>query len=37
MRITKVYKNNGRIYIDCEVVGQELKDLKYVKDFHIGY
>lgn len=37
MRITKVYKNNGRIYIDCEVVGQELKDLKYVKDSHIGY
>lgn len=37
MRITKVYKENNKIYIDCEVVGQEVKDLSYVKDNNIGY
>lgn len=37
MRITKVYEENGKIYIDCEVVGQEIKDLSYVKDSDIGY
>jgi len=26
-----IYKNKGRIYIDCEVVSEELKDLKYIK------
>lgn len=37
MRITKVYQESGKIYIDCEVVGQEVKDLSYVKDSDIGY
>lgn len=37
MRITKVYKNNGKTYIDCEVIGQDIKDLSYVKDSNIGY
>ena len=37
MRITKVYQEGNRIYIDCEVVGQELKDLSYIKDNQIGY
>ena len=36
MRITKVEKANGKIYIDCEVIGQELKPLSYVKDSNIG-
>lgn len=36
MRITRVYQENSKIYIDCEVVGQELKDLSYVKDSDIG-
>lgn len=37
MRITKVYQEGYRIYIDCEVVAQELKDLSYIKDYQIGY
>ena len=37
MRITKVYQNNGKTYIDCEVIGQDVKDLSYVKDSNIGY
>ena len=37
MRITKVYQEGSKTYIDCEVVGQELKDLSYVKDSNIGY
>lgn len=37
MRITKVYEENGRVYIDCEVIAQEIKDLSYVKDYHIGW
>lgn len=37
MRITKVYQENGKIYIDCEVVGQEVRPLSYVKDSDIGY
>ena len=37
MRITKVYQEGEKIYIDCEVIGQELKDLSYVKDSNIGY
>ncbi|GEM_PF-2495630 len=26
-----IYKDKGRIYIDCEVAGEELKDLKFIK------
>lgn len=37
MRITKVYQESGKIYIDCEVVGQEIKDLSYIQDSNIGY
>lgn len=37
MRITKVYEEGGKTYIDCEVIGQEIKDLSYVKDSNIGY
>ena len=37
MRITKVKEVNGRVYIDCEVIGTELKPLSYVKDSNIGY
>lgn len=37
MRITKVYKNNDKIWIDCEVIGQELKDLNYVSDKLISF
>ena len=37
MRITKVYEEKSKIYIDCEVIGQEIKDLSYVRDSDIGY
>lgn len=37
MRITKVYEDKSKIYIDCEVIGQEIKDLSYVRDSDIGY
>jgi hypothetical protein len=37
MRITKVYEEDGKTYIDCEVIGQEIRDLSYVKDSNIGY
>lgn len=37
MRITKVYQEHGKTFIDCEVIGQEIKDLSYVKDSNIGY
>lgn len=37
MRITKVYKERGKTYIDCEVIGCDPKDLSYVKDSNIGY
>ncbi len=37
MRITKVYKEGEKIYIDCEVIGQEVRPLSYVKDSNIGY
>ena len=37
MRITKVYKADGKIYIDCEVIEQEIKDLSYIDDGNIGY
>lgn len=37
MRITKVYTEYGKTYIDCEVIGCEPKDLSYVKDSNIGY
>ena len=41
MRITKVYRSKtaygNQIFIDCEVVGQELKDLSMIKDSDIGY
>ncbi len=36
MRITKVYQEGNKTYIDCEVIGQELKDLSYVKDSNIS-
>lgn len=36
MRITKVYEEGGKTYIDCEVIGQEIRDLSYVKDSNIG-
>lgn len=37
MRITKMYQEGSKTYIDCEVIGQELKDLSYVRDSNIGY
>lgn len=37
MRITKVNQEGSKTYIDCEVIGQELKDLSYVRDSNIGY
>lgn len=37
MRITKVYEEGEKTYIDCEVIGQEIRDLSYVKDSNIGY
>ena len=37
MRITKVYQVGGKTFIDCEVVGQEVKPLSYVPDGNIGY
>lgn len=37
MRITKVYEEGGKTYIDCDVIGQEIRDLSYVKDSNIGY
>ena len=37
MRITKVYQFGGKTFIDCEVVGQEIKSLSYVSDSNIGY
>ena len=33
----KAIYNKGRIYIDCEVVGEELKDLTYIKLPSISY
>ncbi|SEA80286.1 ADP-ribosyltransferase exoenzyme [Prevotella sp. tc2-28] len=37
MRITKVYNDGYKTYIDVEIVGQEIKDLSYVLDSNIGY
>lgn len=37
MRITKVHQVGGKTFIDCEVVGQEIKSLSYVSDSNIGY
>lgn len=37
MRITKVYQEGEKTYIDCEVIGQEIKPLSYVLDSNIGY
>ena len=37
MRITKVYQERGKTYIDCEVIGQNIRPLTYVKDENIGY
>ena len=37
MRITKVYQVGGKTFIDCEVIGQEVKSLSYVSDSIIGY
>lgn len=37
MRITKIYRDNGKIYIDCDIIEQEIKDLSYVRDSDIGY
>lgn len=32
LRITKVYQDSGKTWIDCEVIGQELKDLSYIPE-----
>ena len=37
MRITKVEERCFTYYIDCEVIGQDLRDLSYVIDSNIGY
>ena len=37
MRITKVYQVGTQTFIDCEVIGQEIKPLSYVPDSNIGY
>lgn len=36
MRITKVYQVGGKTFIDCEVIGQEVKPLSYVPDSNVG-
>lgn len=37
MRVTKVEYRNGTYYIDVDVIGHEVRDLKYVPDNYIGY
>lgn len=37
MRITKIEYRGGTYYIDVDVIGYELKDLRYVPDNYIGY
>lgn len=37
MRITKVYQVGSKTFIDCEVIGQDVKPLTYVSDSNIGY
>ncbi len=37
MRITKVYQVGRQTFIDCEVIGQEVKPLSYVSNSNIGY
>lgn len=36
MRITKVYTEGSKTYIDCEVIGQEIRDLSYIPDSTIS-
>lgn len=37
MRITRMYQVGCTTFIDCEVIGQEVKPLSYVTDSNIGY
>lgn len=36
MRITKVYTTRGKTHVECEIIGQEVKDISYVKKSHIS-
>ena len=36
MKIVRAYKDNGTIYLDVDIIGQEVKDLSYVTDYMIG-
>jgi len=33
----ELYKEGDKIYIDCEVIDQEIKHLSYVRDKDIGF
>lgn len=37
MRIVRAYEDGGTIYLDVDIIGQELKDLSYITDDMIGY
>lgn len=36
MKIVRAYQDNGTIYLDVDIIGQEIKDLSYVTDDMIG-
>lgn len=36
MKIVRAYQDNGTIYLDVDIIGQEVKDLSYVTDYMIG-
>lgn len=36
MKIIKAYEDSGTIYLDVDIIGQEVKDLSYVTDYMIG-
>lgn len=36
MKIVRAYRDNGTIYLDVDIIGQEVKDLSYVTDYMIG-
>lgn len=36
MKIVRAYRDNGTIYLDVDIIGQEVRDLSYVTDYMIG-
>lgn len=36
MKIVRAYEDSGTIYLDVDIIGQEVKDLSYVTDYMIG-